>query len=91
MKERPHEFQISANELDYLKQIVSDDESLTRLLTNRGATRGNKVSIPLECADAERLRAYLTERLATFGFQKDYSLTEQGQMLEELIDRFYLP
>jgi len=37
------------------------------------------------------VRTSLTELLAKAGFEEDYSLTNHGQVLEELIDRFYIP
>jgi hypothetical protein len=37
---------------------------------------------------AEACRGAFTERLAEVGFDQSYSLTEEGQMLETLIDRF---
>ena len=91
MKEQTHEFHLSAEELAFLKDVVPDNQSLADLFTHQGSLDRNKFSIRLDRARAEQLRAFLTERLATLGFEKDYSLTNQGQMLEELIDRFYLP
>lgn len=89
MKEREREFQLSSEEFACLKQCVTSDNSLARLLTNHGTLPENKVTLRLAGVDAERLRACLTERLATIGFQEDYTLTNQGQVLEDLIDRFY--
>lgn len=89
MKEGEREVQLSSEEFACLKQCVANDDSLARLLANPGTMPGNKVALRLAGVDAERLRACLTERLATVGFQEDYSLTNQGQVLEELIDRFY--
>jgi hypothetical protein len=90
MMEESHEFQVSAKEFDYLKQLVSRDESLAGLLRSQKGAHGCRVTIRLSRAEAEQLRDYLTTQLATAGFDKNYSPNEQGQMLEELIDRFYV-
>lgn len=52
---------------------------------------GVKYIITLGRADAEELRGHLTELLAKIGFDSNYSPNEQGQILEELIDRLYCP
>lgn len=46
--------------------------------------------LELELETAEKLRGYLTEQLAKTGFGKDYSLTKEGEILEALIDKFYI-
>jgi len=89
--EENHEFQVSAKELEYLKRLVSHDDPLAGLLIPQGGTRGHQIRIRLGRAEAQHLRDYLTTQLATIGFDEDYSPNEQGQMLENLIDRFYLP
>ncbi len=90
MIEGKHEFQVSAEELEYLKQLASRDETLASLLRLREGSHGRRATIRLSRAEAEQLRDYLTRQLAAVGFDKNYSPNEQGQMLEKLIDRFYL-
>jgi hypothetical protein len=90
MKEENHEFRVLAQELDYLKQLVSHDGPLAGLPISKDVTRGHEITIRLSRAEAEQLRDYLTTQLATVGFEEDYSPNELGQMLENLIDRFYL-
>ncbi len=88
--EEKHEFQLSPKEFECLKQFVSRDESLAAMLSSQKDVHGRKVTIRLRCAEAEQLRGYLTTHLAAVGFDENYSPNEQGRMLEELIDRFYL-
>lgn len=45
-------------------------------------------SLSLDDATAERCRDGFTEKLAQVGFDSDYDLTDEGEMLEDLIDRF---
>lgn len=85
------EFQVSAEELEYLKQLASLDESLAGLLRSKEGAPGRRMTIRLSRAEAERLSNCLTEQLAMVGFDENYSLNEQGRILEDLIDRFYLP
>jgi hypothetical protein len=47
---------------------------------------GQDLTIAIETA--ERFSSMLTELLAERGFDADYELTEDGTMLEELIDAF---
>jgi hypothetical protein len=91
MMEERHEFRLSEAELEYLQQLVSLDESLIALLGLREGAPGRKATIQLSLAEAERLRDVLTTQLAKVGFDENYSPNEQGQMLEKLIDRFYVP
>ncbi len=91
MMEVNHEFQVSAEELEYLKQLAAHDESLARLFRfQEEGPRCRNATIRLDRAEAEQVRDCLTTQLAAVGFDKDYSPNKQGQMLERLIDRFYL-
>jgi hypothetical protein len=38
----------------------------------------------------EEVRDALTEALARIGFKSNYELTQQGRILEDLIDRFFV-
>lgn len=84
-------FELSSDELAFLKRLASRERSLDRFLSQQRTVVGGKHTITLERADAEELRGNLTELLAKIGFDSDYSPNEQGQMLEELIDRFHRP
>jgi hypothetical protein len=44
--------------------------------------------LALQDADAERFREIFTEQLARAGFDAEYRLTVEGEMLENLIDAF---
>ena len=85
------EFVISTEELEFLRRLGSNDETLAKLLKSAEAIRGGNFGVQLDRANAEKVRTSLTELLAKAGFEEDYSLTNQGEMLEELIDRFYIP
>jgi hypothetical protein len=91
MMEETGEFKVSAGELECLKQLVSHDESLAGLLRFHEGAPGRSLTIRLSRAEAEQLRDSLTTQLAAVGFDQNDSPNEQGRMLEELIDRFYVP
>jgi len=91
MMQGNHEFQVSAEELEYLKQLLaSRDETLANMLSFQQGSRGRSATIQLTRTEAEHLREYLTEQLAAVGFNESYSPNEQGKKLEKLIERFYL-
>jgi hypothetical protein len=39
--------------------------------------------------NADKFRDLFGEQLQVVGFQKNYQLTEEGEILEELIDKFF--
>ncbi len=90
MKQETHEFTLSAEQLDYLRRAFLHDESFANLLNCSSTSGGKKSVIRLSRDDVQRLRDRLTEQLARIGFDRDYALTPQGQLLEELIDQFCL-
>ena len=90
MIERKHYFHLSPDESDYLNQAVSIDDSLAILPHAAQGASGDVVAIQLTRVEAEQLREFLTLQLAAVGFDEDYLPNEHGQMLERLIDRFYI-
>jgi hypothetical protein len=86
--ESSYEFRVPEEEMTQLKQVASRDETVARLwkFNKNGAN-----VIRLTRAQSEELRKHLTKQLAAMGFDKNYSLNEQGKILERLIDRFYIP
>jgi hypothetical protein len=84
-----HEFTMSAKESEYLKQLASRDESLAGLLRFQEGAHG-RVTIRLSPAEAKQLRECLMAQMDVVGFDENYFPNEEGQMLEELIDRFFL-
>lgn len=85
-----NEFELSAAEFNYLKQSLSNEESLASLLVPEEARHGTKVKIRLNEAASRKIRDRLTTRLAEVGFDENYAPNAQGRMLEELIDRLFV-
>jgi hypothetical protein len=90
MKRNLHKFVLSSEEMLQLRKAVSEDESLLAAIHLSEAEIGASVILELELETTEKLRGCLTELLAKSGFDKDYSLTESGAILEGLIDKFYI-
>lgn len=89
-KEGAQDFRLTAQEFNFLRQLASEDELFNKLIPHEAREHSDKIAVRLDRAEAERLRGYLTKRLAAGGFDKDYSPTKEGRMLEALIDKFYL-
>ena len=89
MTDRPHEFHISTEELNCLKELLLQDTMVANLIIS-SQKQGHKITIQLFPADAERIRELLTERLAMVGFGPNYEVNEKGRLIEELIDRFHV-
>lgn len=90
MTESRRDFHLSAEEVDYLSQLAEDDKSLAKLLQSQECIYGHLAILSLSRAEAEGLRDFLTTKLAAVGFDESYSPNKHGQMLERLIDKFYL-
>jgi hypothetical protein len=84
-------FQLSAAESEYFSNLISHDEPFAALLRSHPEICVVGRPVVLDRADAEMLREYFTERLATIGFDADYEPNKEGLMLERLIDAFFRP
>ncbi len=89
--EEQHAFQLSSEESKYLKELGLHDAVVANLLRFKEDASGRNVTMLLSRAETEELRDYLTTRLAAVGFDQTYSPNEEGQMLEALIDKLFLP
>jgi hypothetical protein len=90
MKEEMNEFQISGNEMECLKHVMSGDESLADLLKSQKSAPSGKTAMCLTRPVAEQVRERLTIELAARGFDENHSPHDLGRMLENLIDRFFV-
>ncbi len=54
----------------------------------RRATASSSVCLAIDLETADRFQSAFTERLAQVGFDSDYDVTEEGAVLEGLIDAF---
>jgi hypothetical protein len=84
-----HEFRLSAKEREYLKQLATREESLAGLLKFQEGAHGRGVAVLLTRAEAKQLRDYLMTRM-DLCFDENYFPNVEGQMLEKLIDKFFI-
>lgn len=89
--EEMHRFELSEKESEILKQLASEDESFASFVIAHTTVAERGTTIGLTCAEAEQFREVLTTKLAEIGFDDQYSPNAEGDMLERLIDKFYLP
>jgi len=80
---------LSINELEYLRKIEALSPALVDALREAERVSAETYAIDISLALAEDFRSVFTQRLAAVGFGPSYELTDEGKMLEELIDRFY--
>lgn len=88
--EESFEFQVAADEMKYLRELVSRDESVASLLRPPEGMLSGRVAVRLTRSEAELVRDRLTTEVAARGFDENYSPNNLGRMLESLIDRFYV-
>lgn len=83
-------FKVNLKELSLLRQISVGHEFATAFQTAEVVSSETLYRVRLTMDMAEELRTCLTDRLAVVGFEENYELTSEGQLLEDLIDRFYV-
>jgi hypothetical protein len=70
---------------------VVDDGIFAKVPDGLGCDQDDKsVSLNVENQVADEIREWAIERQQKLGFDIDYKLTFEGQILEELIDLFYI-
>ena len=77
---------LSPEEADYLRSVDYLVLELRQTLSDQ--VDSSSMSISLDDAIAEQCRESFTDRLALVGFDQDYELSDEGELLEDLIDRF---
>jgi hypothetical protein len=85
------DFVVSREELECVRRVVAGHASLSSLLSIAYPSAGATVTVRLRREDAEQLRDRLTMVLAEVGFDENYLPNQRGQVLETLIDKFYVP
>ena len=65
-------------------------EQRGRALLMRAAQRGETYLIEIDADEADAIRDACGEELQRVGFDADYKLTRDGEMLEKLVDLFLI-
>jgi hypothetical protein len=79
------QFLLSPEEVACIKQLPDHASVQFEAMAS-----GSKFAVRLTRTQSEDLRAALTDQLARVGFDKDYSPTAQGQIIEDLIDKLFV-
>ena len=85
-----HKVVLSLDELAYLKNGNFLPAHLLEVLDAAEAIRDNARALHVSSLVAEEFGSVLTDYLAKVGFAEDYEPTNEGRLLENLIDRFRL-
>lgn len=88
--ERHGTVRLSGREAMCLKSTTVLPDELRRIVNAAAPGRDNVIVISLSWETAELFREAFTDYLARVGFDDDYKATSEGQLLEDLIDSFYL-
>lgn len=80
---------LSEREFLYLRGLSDLKDTLRHVISGAELSGPGKYRLRLSGARAEDLRSALTDRLAKVGFDSEYAPTEEGEVLERLIDLFY--
>lgn len=83
--EADYPFEFSAQELDILRTIAKEDPTISIPLVNE-----NSGKIYLTRPQTLILGDRLTCQLAQVGFDEKYDLTEEGKLIESLIDKLFI-
>jgi hypothetical protein len=79
--------ELSKEELRYLRECNFIDRSLMKKIEGEPLRLRGRFQLKLSAGDAEKFGDLLTERLARTGFDQEYKLTVEGEILETLIDK----
>ncbi len=81
---------LSRTEAEYLRQASFLPSYLAEIVKSGVYASDESVSLTVSRDVAEAFSSAFTDRLAKAGFGADYELTDEGRLLENLVDRFYV-
>jgi len=82
------EIKLNIKQFEYVNsQLSNEREDLSQHFI--GSKQNDKVIIKLEEGVADEIRDWAGEKLQKVGFDKEYNLTEEGRILEVLVDLLY--
>jgi len=80
---------LNQKQFDYLKDGFSEEEMLELKLKHVGK-ENQFVFIEIDKTTAEKVREWASDELQKKGFDINYELAQDGELLEGLIDVFYI-
>ena len=86
MAETLFKFEFTPEDMAYLRRVCAGDPTVFGLLATCGVE-----GVCLTRNQAALLGDHLTTILAQAGFDEDYGLTDEGKLIERLIDTLFVP
>lgn len=77
-------------EYDYLVNLNFLNKKIMGKLNCLRRKNESQCSLELPNEMIEEMRSELEDRLQDIGFDKDYNLTAEGKILENLVDKFFI-
>jgi hypothetical protein len=81
--------ELNKKEYEYLC-LASFLEDRYKTLLRATQIKGSMYFLTVSENEADDIRDLCGERLQIVGLDKDYELTEEGRILESLVDKFYI-
>ena len=85
----PIQIELALQEHEYLIQALFVPNSIKKMLL-LGRNESNSYLIEISEDQADELRDLCSEQLDTTGFDDQYKLTKEGEILEALIDKLFV-
>lgn len=80
---------LNKNQFDYLSDALSEEQEVLRLKLDI-RDEGHSIIIEVDEDTADEIRDWASLELQKKGFDINYELTNDGKILEELIDAFFI-
>ncbi len=71
-------------------KFLMEDQKIANILTDKIYKDMDKFYLDISEDAADNMRDYLGELLQIYGFNETYELTLKGEILENLIDKFFV-
>lgn len=81
---------LTKKEREFLVTVVLKNDSSLMNIIEQSTIDNGKFSIDIDNVLADEIRDLCSEQLQISGFDENYNLNEEGKMLENLIDIFYM-
>lgn len=81
---------LNKNHFDYLSYSLSEEQEALKLRLKEVSKENQFVIIEIDEETADEIRDWAGDELQRKGFDINFELTSDGEILEELIDLFYV-
>jgi hypothetical protein len=81
---------LNKNQFDYLSYSLSEEQKALKLRLKQISRDSNFIFIDVDDDTAIDIRDWAMDKQVQMGFDVNYELTTDGELLGELIDAFYV-